>query len=235
MLDIYIHLQESVHSPGRITSLSNSEGWKAPYFIETPNKRWQAELEVLKSGHHGAGWEASSVCFGVGTANLFWCVCYPPDTHTHTHTHTHTLVYPSTALLCSWPSLIFLFTPLSVSQSNRSNVQLSCGFVYSGSDPRPARDAQALQLFFHIWHFFPFHLDHSPLPPSRPPLPHSYFWWLPPALFNPKKFCSACSPTVSVSKCNRWPPFLLLLLSCTCRAFIRSRAPHLSSHLRGVF
>ncbi len=74
-----------------------------------------------------------------------------PSNQTHTHSNT-----PSTALLCSWPSLIFLFTPLSVSQLNRSNALLSCGFVYSGSDPRPARDAQALQLFFHIWHFLLF-------------------------------------------------------------------------------
>lgn len=92
-----------------------------------------------------------------------------------------THIYPSSAPLF-WPGLIFLFAPLSVSQLNRSNALLSCGFVYSSSDPRPARDAQALQLFFHIWHFFICITAFASLPSLL---------MTPPALFAPEKFCPA--------------------------------------------
>lgn len=126
----------STQSPGRITSLFNSEA----HFVGRRHGSSKLKISddrlsrrcwnVVSAGH---GENRRPFAFGLEQLTCFG-VCIPPSPF-----------FP--ALHCSWPRLIFLFTPLSVSQLNRSNMPLSCGFVYSGSDPRPVGDEQHCSSF----------------------------------------------------------------------------------------
>lgn len=137
---------ETVHFPGRVRTLCAR---RSHSFTET--QKTSDDKLHLRSGR-GSRLRAL-VCLLSGRKS----------THKHLWTFLHR------------PGLIFLFAPLSALQSDRSNAPRSRRFVYSSSDPRPARDASEHCSFpFHIWRLLGFSSASQPRPPSpllTPPCP----------------------------------------------------------------